>query len=98
MNLTNEQKDIIASALINQKYYKNQTIIQEGDPGSAFYILKEGSAAVYKGNKFVRKLNKGDSFGEQSLYYNTIRQLTIKAEDEVTCLVLGRDTLSRVLS
>jgi cGMP-dependent protein kinase len=53
---------------------------------------------VYKGNKFTRKLNKGDSFGEQSLYYNTIRQLTIKAEDEVTCLVLGRDTLSRVLS
>jgi CRP-like cAMP-binding protein len=95
--LTNEQKDLIASALITQKYYKNQTIIQEGDPGSAFYIIKEGSASVSKGNKFIRKLNKGDSFGEQSLYYNTIRQLTIKADDEVTCLVLGRDTLGRVL-
>jgi cGMP-dependent protein kinase len=27
-----------------------------------------------------------------------MRQLTIKADDEVTCLVLGRDTLNRVLS
>lgn len=27
-NLTNDQKDIIASALITQKFYKNQTIIQ----------------------------------------------------------------------
>jgi cGMP-dependent protein kinase 1 len=55
-------------------------------------------ASVYKGAKFIRKLAKGDSFGEQSLYYNTMRQLTIKADDEVTCLVLGRDTLNRVLN
>lgn len=26
-----------------------------------------------------------------------MRQLTIKSDDEVTCLVLGRDTLNRVL-
>lgn len=32
------------------------------------------------------------------MYYNTMRQLTIKADDEVTCLVLGRDTLNRVLN
>jgi cGMP-dependent protein kinase len=98
MNLTNDQKDIIASALLTQKFYKNQTIIQEGDPGSTLYYIKEGFASVYKGNKFVRKISKGDSFGEQSLYYNTMRQLTIKADDEVTCLVLGRDTLNRILS
>lgn len=97
-NLTNDQKDIIASALITQKFYKNQTIIQEGDPGSSLYYIKEGVASVYKGAKFIRKLTKGDSFGEQSLYYNTMRQLTIKADDEVTCLVLGRDTLNRVLN
>ena len=98
MNLTNDQKDIIASALLTQKFYKNQTIIQEGDPGSTLYYIKEGFASVYKGNKFVRKISKGDSFGEQSLYYNTMRQLTIRADDEVTCLVLGRDTLNRILS
>lgn len=97
MNLSNEQKDMIASALISQKFYKNQTIVQEGDPGSAMYFLKEGTASVYKGNKFLRKLNKGDSFGEQSLYYNTMRQLTVKADEEVTSLVLGRDTLNRIM-
>lgn len=81
MNLTNDQKDIIASALVVQKFYKSQTIIQQGDPGSCLYYIKEGIASVYKGNKFVRKIGKGDSFGEQSLYYNTMRQLTIKADD-----------------
>jgi cGMP-dependent protein kinase 1 len=62
-NLSNEQKDVIASALITQKFYKNQTIIQEGDPGSSLYYIKEGVASVFKGNKFIRKLSKGDSFG-----------------------------------
>jgi cGMP-dependent protein kinase len=52
---------------------------------------------VLKGSKEVRKLNKGDSFGEQALYYNTVRQMTVKAENEVECLVLGRDTLTHVL-
>jgi signal-transduction protein with cAMP-binding, CBS, and nucleotidyltransferase domain len=28
MNLTNDQKDMIASALITQRFYKNQTIVQ----------------------------------------------------------------------
>jgi len=50
-----------------------------------------------KGNKEVRKLYKGDSFGEQALYYNTVRQMTVRAEDEVKCLALGRDTLTKIL-
>ena len=61
------------------------------------YYIKDGTASVYKGSKFLRKLNKGDSFGEQSLYYNTMRQLTVKADEEVSCLVLGRDTLNRIM-
>lgn len=40
-NLTNEQKDAIAAVLIVQKFYKNQIIVNEGDPGSSFYIIKE---------------------------------------------------------
>ena len=41
---------------------------------------------------------KGDSFGEQALYYNTQRTATVKAlNDNVKCLALGRDTLTRIL-
>ncbi|KRX03427.1 Protein kinase-like domain [Pseudocohnilembus persalinus] len=96
-NLTNEQKDAIAAVLIVQKFYKNQIIVTEGDPASSFYIIKEGTVTVLKGTKEVRKLYKGDSFGEQALYYNTVRQMTVRAEDEVKCLALGRDTLTKIL-
>lgn len=52
---------------------------------------------VTKGDKEMRKLSKGDSFGEQALYINTKRGATVKAVDEVKCLALGRDTLTNIL-
>ena len=52
---------------------------------------------MYKGNKLMTKLEKTDSFGEQALFYNTVRQMTVKAEEDMTCLILGRETLSKVL-
>lgn len=40
--------------------------------------------SVQKGTKEIRKLYKGDSFGEQALYYNTARTMTCKSvEDNV---------------
>lgn len=50
-----------------------------------------------KGSKEIRKLGKGDSFGEQALYINTKRGATVTAIDEVRCLALGRDTLQNIL-
>ena len=55
-SLSNDHKDTIAGALITQEYAKGQVIVNEGDPGSSFYIIKEGTAAVYKGNKLMTKL------------------------------------------
>ena len=43
-------------------------------------------------------MSKGDSFGEQALYYNTKRTATVKAlDDHVKCLALGRDTLTKIM-
>jgi len=95
--MTSNQKDAAASVLISQKFAKGQTIVNEGDPASSFYIIKEGTVQILKGGKELRKMVKGDSFGEQALYYNTVRGATVKALDNVKCLALGRDTLTKVL-
>ena len=72
--------------------------------------MAQGTVQVLKGDKEIRKMGKGDSFGEQALYYNTVRGATVKALDNVIqtkkesyltyqtkCLALGRDTLTKVL-
>lgn len=95
--LSNELKDNISLIFIEKVYYKNQPIIKEGDPGSCFFFIKSGETSVYKGSKFLKKLTRGDYFGEQSLFYNTMRQLTIKADEDVSVLILTRDTLNKTL-
>lgn len=42
-------------------------------------------------------MGKGDSFGEQALYYKTVRFCTVKAETEVKCFALGREETTRIL-
>ena len=42
-------------------------------------------------------MEKGDSFGELALYYNTVRDATVRAIDVVHCLALGRDALTNIL-
>lgn len=96
-NLTNEQKDSIASVLSTQKFKKGEFIVAEGDPASSFYVIKSGDVSVLKGDKEIRKMGKGDSFGEQALYYNTVRSCSVRADSEVKCLALGREILTKIL-
>ena len=96
-NLTVEQKDSIASVLTTQKFKKGEYIVVEGDPASSFYVIKSGEVAVLKGDKEIRKMEKGDSFGEQALYYNTVRSCSVRADGEVRCLALGREVLTKIL-
>jgi cGMP-dependent protein kinase len=95
--LRNDHKEAVASSLVEQTFPKGQTLVQEGDPGSTFYVIKQGEASVWKGNELFTKLVRTDTFGEQSLLYNTVRLMSVKAETDLTCLILNRETLSRVL-
>ena len=95
--MTDMQKEAIASVLLLQKFAPGENIVNEGDIAASFYIIKEGNVVIIKGEKELRKLKKGDSFGELALYYNTVRDATVRAIDVVHCLALGRDALTNIL-
>ena len=82
-NVTSAQKDAIASVMISQKYKENQDIVVKGDIGSSYYIIQEGTVSVLNDEKEVRRLTKGEAFGEQALYFNSTRTMSIKAVTEV---------------
>lgn len=62
--MTDQQKDSIASVLITQKFQMGENIVNEGDPASSFYIVKSGTISILKGKNEIRKMEKGESFGE----------------------------------
>lgn len=39
--------------------------------------------AAFKGERLVRELNEGNSFGESALLYESTRQMTVRAKTEV---------------
>lgn len=91
--MTDTQKDSIARALILQNFKSGDSIISEGDQASSYFIIKSGTADCIKESKVIRKLGAGDSFGEQALYDDGVRSLTVRAADECVCLSLSRDAL-----
>lgn len=95
--MTPEQKNSIANVVLTLSFLPGETIVSEGDNASSFFLIKEGTVAIFKENKEVRKMIKGDSFGEQALYANMKRGATVKAVEKAVCLALGRDSLTNIL-
>jgi cGMP-dependent protein kinase 1 len=95
--LSDAQKDLLVSSLSLHKYSNGSKIISEGDSGDLLFIIKEGNVVCTQQGKEIRKMTKGDYFGEQALFYGSPRTATVIATDEVACLALGREDLSACL-
>lgn len=88
--MTNQQKDELAGHVITQKFTANQIIVNEGDPANCFFIIKEGRVSAFKGERQVREIKEGESFGESALLYDCNRQMTIKAKTDVFLTIIKR--------
>ena len=89
--LSDGQKDDVASSLSVLKFPSGTKIFNEGDRGELLYIVKEGTVVCTQQGKEVRKIGKGDYFGEQALFYGTARTATVITSEDVVCLALGHD-------
>ena len=97
--LTPYERSKIADALNTQKFAPGSTIIQEGDPGEAFFILESGEAEVFKRGieHPVNAYKKGDYFGELALLNNAPRAASVVSKTEVKVATLGKDGFQRLL-
>jgi cAMP-dependent protein kinase regulator len=93
------ERSKIADALDTIKYPANSTIIHEGDPGDAFYLLESGEAEATKSGVSgpVKKYSRGDYFGELALLDDKPRAASITTKTEVKVARLGRDGFKRLL-
>lgn len=84
-----------------QVFEPGESIVNEGDPGDAAYIIQSGHCEVYKdihGRRvLVRRLGPGDVFGETAVLTGSPRTATVVAVDAVTAKVITGDSLNREL-
>ena len=71
--VSTEILESIASLLIERRFPKHKTIVEEGAPGDYMYIISKGRVKVTKlsgdgREKILELLDVGDFFGEMSLF------------------------------
>jgi serine/threonine-protein kinase len=77
------------------------TIVREGEPGDAAYIIVEGRCVAYRhdgeAEVVLREMSPGDVFGETAIFSNKPRTASVKALTDVRLMVVTGDTLSNAL-
>ncbi|MGE4071154.1 MAG: cyclic nucleotide-binding domain-containing protein [Lysobacterales bacterium] len=80
---------------------ENQTIIREGDDGDYFYVIKDGAASVLQSGDgdpaVVAYLVRGDSFGEDALLSNSVRNASVTMMKPGKLMRLKKSDFSELL-
>jgi len=85
----------LAEHLIERRFPRDATLIQEGQPGDYMYVLREGRVKVTKlsgagREKILEILGEGAFFGEMALLDPPERSASVKSLDPVRVLALSR--------
>ena len=77
------------------------SIVTEGEPGDAAYIIEKGQCEVFKNiqgkRTLIRRLGPGDVFGETAILTSASRTASVVALEDVTLKVITGDSLNREL-
>jgi CRP-like cAMP-binding protein len=89
--LDQEKFFAIMERLIEKDYTPGENIINQGDKGDFYYIIKSGRVAVIKISKEMKEillaeLAEGAAFGEEALIRDLPRNATIRALETVLAL------------
>lgn len=96
-------REQVASRFARAHYTFGQTIVTEGTPGDALYVLTAGRARMVKlgenGDEVsVGALRVGDTFGETGLLEGGTHPATVRASSDVEVLRLDRSAFEALLA
>jgi CRP-like cAMP-binding protein len=76
-----------------------RVIVEEGQPGSSFYVILDGEARVTKGRsgRVLSRLKPGDHFGEMALLDGQPRSATVIAETSLDAIRIKRAAFRELL-
>jgi CRP-like cAMP-binding protein len=75
-------------------YADGEAIIEEGDNGTTFFVVRKGNVGIYKresGDKRVYTHTAGGFFGEVALLQEVQRTASCVADGEVECLAVDKE-------
>lgn len=93
----------LARRLEARTYRRGERLVAQGEPGDSFFIIDGGSVEVLvadaRGRQTrVAELGPGSFFGEMSLLTGEKRTATVRALEDVSVLVVGKEDLGPILA
>jgi hypothetical protein len=88
----------LAGRLQTSTAQANTRLVQEGDDGDLFYVIKSGTVDVTRAGRHLATLGPMDFFGEIALLHDTPRVATCRATTDVVLYTLERDRFVSVVS
>ena len=94
---------LLLQMAVRRTYPRHALIVQEGDPGERFFLLRRGRAKVYLGNPDGREvilaiLGSGDFFGEMALVDDESCSASVMAFEESEFVSIGKAEFQQVLA
>ncbi|XP_072298318.1 cGMP-dependent protein kinase 2 [Eucyclogobius newberryi] len=100
-DLNDVQLSKILDSMEEVKYQDKDNIVREGAEGNAFYIILKGEVLVTKNvnghQKQIRRMGKGEHFGEQALIREVLRTATCTADGPVTCFSIDKEVFEETI-
>jgi CRP-like cAMP-binding protein len=99
--LTADEKQELASAMINAPFAKGEALTRQGAEAHWLYIIRQGEVkvrvAVDGVNQDVASLGPGDYFGEMGMMTGQPRTSSVIATTDVKCYRLGKEAFQAIL-
>jgi CRP/FNR family cyclic AMP-dependent transcriptional regulator len=101
--LDDDEAAVLAAQVEIRHFAPRQRIFKAGGPGDHAYVVMTGSVRVVTTDEdqqevLVDQPAHGDFFGFASLISETPHQTSAIADDEVTCLEIGRDDIAALIA
>ena len=89
--------EALASGMERLDTARGTEITVQGEPGRTFYVIAGGTVEVLDGDRRLRELGPGDSFGEIALLRSSPRTATVRTTTDAQLYVLdGADFVAAV--
>nr|XP_043904448.1 cGMP-dependent protein kinase 2 [Solea senegalensis] len=100
-DLNDAQLSKIIDSMEEVKYQDKDVIVREGTEANTFYIILKGEVLVTKKvhghQKQIRRMGKGEHFGEQALIREVLRTATCTADGPVTCFSIDKEVFEETI-
>lgn len=99
--LNNSQREALAAALTEHQFAEGESILSQGQPGDALYILRSGSAEVASeatGERIhIADASEGALFGEMTVLTGEPTSASVIATGKCETYRITRDSLSKLM-